>query len=319
MNLHNKNNRPPSATAMRSLVATALAEDLNRKSLKADITASLLGEDSIVEARVRLNEKAVLCGCSWFAECFRQLAEYPGPLKKQGNRIMMHWLKKEGEHLTPGDVCRLSGRAKLLLAGERTALNLLQTLSGTATRAAYYANLAKSCGYRGKILDTRKTVPGLRDAQKYAVRIGGCDNHRMGLYDAILIKENHILAAQSVQSDVESLIRRARLASPGRELILETENLAEVRAGLRYLGTYPAEGGDGRDVILLDNFSAKDLQDAIALRNLTNRNVCLEVSGIKNESELTDVMQLQPDRISLGRLTKDVIATDFSVRFSRFS
>ena len=273
----------------------ALFEDLGQLHLRADKTAALVDASVQVEAVVIAHESAMLCGCAWFEQSL-QLLDQNVRIKWQDGLQDGSWVE-EGSRIG-----RVTGNARNVLAGERTALNFLQTLSGIATRAAHYAQLASKYNYKGRILDTRKTLPGLRAAQKYAVRVGGCANHRFGLFDAILIKENHLFATTLT---MEQLTRTASRQRQGLPVILEVENLAQFEAAL----TLPV------DSILLDNFTVADVAGAIRLKQQKKSPILLEVSGVKDEAELRQLFALNPDRISLGDLTKNCQAIDFSMRF----
>jgi nicotinate-nucleotide pyrophosphorylase (carboxylating) len=270
--------------ALLHTVREALREDVGT----GDITAALLPEDSSASATVISREAAVLCGMAWFNAVFAEL----------DTAIEVTWLAHDGDRIEPDQtVCTLAGPARPILTGERTALNFLQTLSGTASRARRYADAV--AGLPVKVLDTRKTLPGLRQAQKYAVRTGGCHNHRIGLYDAILIKENHIAAAGSV----EAAVRQARETTPGMPVEIEVENEAEVIAAL-----------DARaDRLLLDNFTTPNLRQAVAL--VAGR-ASLEASGGVTLDNIRDIAATGVDFISVGDLTKDLQATDYSMVFS---
>ena len=227
--------RPPSQQVVTDDVRLALQEDLGN----GDCTASLIPVENTLQTRVVCRETAVLCGGPWFEEAFRQLS----------GGIAICWQKSDGDEMEPDqEVCRLEGSARSILSGERTALNFLQTLSGTATQARRYTHAVSGTG--AIILDTRKTIPGLRLAQKYAARCGGASNHRTGLYDAILIKENHISAAGSITVAVAEALR----LYPGLLLEVEVENLEQLKE---------AEAA-GAQRVLLDNFSLVDLNAAVA-------------------------------------------------------
>ncbi len=265
-------------------VAQALAEDLGA----GDLTAALVPATAQTTARVMVRETAVLCGSDWFDETFRQL----------DSTIQTRWAARDGERLTAGQiVCELDGRARPLLSGERTALNFLQTLSGTASAAARYVEAVAGSG--AVILDTRKTLPGLRLAQKYAVRCGGASNHRVGLYDAILIKENHIRAAGSIAA----ALRTAAAGASGPVMIeVEVEDLDELGEAL----------DAGAERILLDNFDQPMLEHAV--RRAAGR-ARLEASGGVNHQTVAAIARTGVDFISVGELTKDLKATDFSMLF----
>ncbi|MGR9089706.1 MAG: carboxylating nicotinate-nucleotide diphosphorylase [Gammaproteobacteria bacterium] len=265
------------------VVHAALAEDVGA----GDVTAELIAPDTTGVADIICRESAVLSGTAWFDEVFRVLDPH----------CRIEWHKRDGEALEPGDcICTLSGTARALVTGERTALNFLQTLSGTATATRRYA--AQLDGTGTTLLDTRKTLPGLRSAQKYAVVCGGGRNHRIGLFDAILIKENHIEAAGSITAAIGHM----RKAHPELTLEIEVESLDDARTAL----------DSGADMLLLDNFSLDDLRAAVAL---TAGRVKLEASGGFELDGLRAVAETGVDFISVGALTKHVRATDFSMRF----
>jgi len=264
-------------------VALALAEDVGG----GDLTAALIPEATQAEATVISREPAVLCGTAWFDAVFQQLDA----------RAVTDWRAADGDRIGPDQLlCVLKGPARALLTGERTALNFLQALSGTATLARRYADLV--AGTDAVILDTRKTLPGLRLAQKYAVRRGGCQNHRIGLFDAVLIKENHIMAAGSIGQAVAT----ARHLYPDVTVEVEVENLAELEEAL---AARP-------DIVMLDNFDLATL--AVAVR-IADRQVKLEASGNVNFDTVRPIAETGVDYISIGGLTKDVRAVDFSMRF----
>lgn len=272
-------------------VRRALAEDVG----DGDLTAALVPADARAEATIVARENAILCGTAWVDEVFRQLDP----------AVQIAWSVADGARIVAGQVlCRLSGPARPLLTGERTALNFLQTLSGTATVARRYADAV--AGTRCRILDTRKTIPGLRDAQKYAVRCGGCTNHRMGLFDGILVKENHILAAGGIAPAVRAA-RAVAQAAPRRVPVeIEVESLDEVREAL----------DAGADLLLLDDFSLADMRAAVAIARARG-NVQLEASGGIALEALRAVAETGVDFISVGSLTKHVRAVDLSMRFER--
>ena len=262
-------------------VMAYLSEDIG----SGDLTAAIISEDSIAEAVVITRDNMVLCGKPWFDAIFEQL----------DNQIHITWLIEEGDYVEAGtELCQLTGNARALMTGERTALNLLQTLSATATVARKYAQAVAGTGC--KILDTRKTIPGLRMAQKYAVECGGCYNHRIGLFDAILIKENHIIAAGSIAQAVA----RARKSSTV-PVEVEVENLGEFHQAF---DTKP-------DRIMLDNFSLADMRTAVE-KNAGQ--VELEASGNVELSNIRSVAETGVDYISVGALTKNIKAIDLSMR-----
>jgi len=268
-------------------VGRALAEDVGR----GDLTAALVPEGRSGRARVITREAAVLCGRPWFDEVFRQVDP----------SVRVEWEAAEGAAVKPGQVlCRLYGPARSLLTGERTALNFLQTLSGTATTTRRYVELV--AGLPCRILDTRKTIPGLRRAQKYAVRCAGGSNHRMGLFDGILVKENHIMAAGSIAAAVSA----ARVADAGVPVEVEVETLDELRQAL----------DAGADMALLDEFSLDDLRAAVALnRAHANGPMKLEASGNVTFETLRPIAETGVDFVSVGSLTKHLRAVDLSMRF----
>jgi len=273
----------PDTVDVRNDVARALAEDIGT----GDITAPLIPAALEAHAAVISREQAVICGTAWFDGVFQILDP----------RVAIAWRVHDGETAAPGQtLCTLAGPARSLLSGERTALNFLQTLSGTATRARRYAEAVAGTG--AKVLDTRKTLPGLRAAQKYAVRCGGGHNHRMGLYDAILIKENHILAAGSIARAVTA----AHSAAPGKTVEVEVETIAELREAL----------AAGVEIILLDNFSVDDLKQAVAVNQGRAK---LEASGGITLENIRTIAETGVDYISVGSITKDVQAVDLSMRF----
>ena len=272
----------PTREAVERDVRRALEEDVG----SGDVTADLLPAAAHGRARVITREAAVLCGTAWFDECFRQL--------DASTRI--EWHAKDGDRVAAGAVlCHLEGAARALVTGERTALNFLQTLSGTATATAAYVDAAR--GTRTTVLDTRKTLPGLRTAQKYAVRIGGGRNHRIGLFDAVLIKENHIAAAGSIAA----AIQRARALHPDLLVETEVETFAELREAL----------AAGADRIMLDEFELHELAQAVAE---VGGRVPLEVSGSVALERVRAIAETGVDYVSIGALTKHVRAVDLSMR-----
>jgi len=264
-------------------VRSALAEDIG----SGDLTAALIPVTAEARACVISREAEVICGRPWVDEVFHQL----------DSRVEVEWLVEEGQRVEADqELLRLHGSARALLSGERTALNFLQTFSGTATEARRYAGAV--AGLAVQILDTRKTIPGLREAQKYAVRCGGCHNHRHGLYDGVLIKENHILAAGSITAAVQGV----RPYAEGKPVEVEVESLKELREALA------AEA----DIVMLDNFSLDQIREAVAL---TGGRARLEVSGNVELEELRALAETGVDYISTGALTKHVRAIDLSMRF----
>lgn len=264
-------------------VRHALDEDVGQ----GDITAKLVPADGIWKASIYSRENAILCGRNWFDAVFRHLDE----------KVDLRWYAADGDAVKPHQVvCTLKGPARSLLTGERTALNFLQTLSGTATLARQYAKQVE--GLDTRILDTRKTIPGLRRAQKYAVRTGGCHNHRMGLYDAFLIKENHIAAAGSIIAAVQN----ARALDATLPVEVEVEDLDELQQALQ----------TDTDRIMLDNFTPDDIEKAVTLNAGRAE---LEASGSITLNNLRQYAETGVDYISIGALTKDIKAIDLSMRF----
>ncbi|HUA23036.1 MAG TPA: carboxylating nicotinate-nucleotide diphosphorylase [Steroidobacteraceae bacterium] len=266
-------------------VAAALREDIG----SGDVTAQLVPEDQRVTGRVVTREDAVLSGRPWAEETFRRL----------DTRIRLTWRAADGQRLTAGGVIfEIEGPARPILTGERTAINFLQLLSATATQASRFA--AAVAGTGCKVIDTRKTLPGLRTAQKYAVRCGGCTNHRMGLYDMVLIKENHIAAAGSITAAITA----ARAVGRGLKVEVEVESLAELEEALRA----------GPDIVLLDDFSMEDLAAAVALNRSRGKPVAFEASGSVNLENVRAIAETGVDFVSSGGLTKNVSAIDLSMR-----
>lgn len=269
-------------------VARALAEDVG----DGDLTASLIPADRRAQATVISREDAVLCGRAWFDAVFRQLDP----------TIEIHWFAADGDRVRADQkLCELSGSARHLLTGERTALNFLQTLSATATTTRTHVDAI--AGTTTRVLDTRKTVPGLRLAQKYAVLCGGGVNHRIGLFDAILVKENHIAAAGSIAAAVA----HARRVAGKRLVEVEVENLDELRQAL----------ATDIDRILIDNFTLEMMREAVAInRGHDNGRVKLEASGNVSLETIRGIAETGVDFISIGGLTKHVQAVDLSMRFA---
>jgi nicotinate-nucleotide pyrophosphorylase (carboxylating) len=277
----------PLPTDLRDVVANALAEDIGA----GDLTAALLDAHATLVAQVVTREPATLCGCAWFDEVFRQLDP----------DVVVTWNAADGDRIAANDVvCRLRGPARSIVTGERTALNFLQLLSGTASAAHDFAALLT--GTRTRVLDTRKTVPGLRRAQKYAVLCGGGYNHRIGLFDAVLIKENHIAAAGGITAAVSL----ARQTSPGVMLEVEVETLPQLDEAL----------ATDADRIMLDNFTLEDMRAAVRRRDLyAGRRPELEASGSVRADTLRAIAATGVDYVSIGAMTKHVRAVDFSMRF----
>ena len=273
---------PPAAALIAADVERAFAEDFG----KGDATASLLDPGAGASAALTCRDDAVLAGTPWFDACFRRLDP----------AVRIDWHARDGDRVAAGSViCHLAGRARALVGAERSALNFLQLLSATATATSRY--VAAVAGTRARVLDTRKTLPGLRVAQKYAVRCGGGHNHRMGLYDAILIKENHIIAA----GGIGQAIAAARRLHPQLLLEIEVENLDELRQAI----------AAGADRIMLDNFTVPLMREAVGI---TAGRVPLEVSGNVDLATIAEYAHTGVDFISVGALTKHVHAVDLSLR-----
>ncbi len=283
MSFHRQRSTPhPGVDEVERLVRTALAEDVG----DGDLTAALIPAAARCRAKVVVREPAVLCGQAWFDAVYRVL----------DSNVLVHWSAEDGDIVdTEQVVCTLTGPARAVNTGERTALNFLQTLSGTATAARRHRDMVAGSGTT--VLDTRKTLPGLRLAQKYAVRCGGCRNHRIGLFDAMLVKENHISAAGSLAAAVQA----ARAAHPSSPLEVEVETLDQLDEALAL----------GVTMILLDNFDEPAIREAVAR---SRGRAELEVSGGITEQALTSLAATGVDYISIGALTKHVKAADFSMR-----
>jgi nicotinate-nucleotide pyrophosphorylase (carboxylating) len=267
-------------------VAAALAEDLGA----GDVTAALVPAQQQVRAQIVAREPAILCGIDWVTETFRQL----------DSAIRLDWRASDGERIAADmAVLKLAGHARPLLTGERTALNFLQTLSATATAAGRYVEAI--AGTNCRILDTRKTIPGLRLAQKYAVRCGGAQNLRLGLYDMVLIKENHIIAAGSISG----AIAMARRTSPSLPVEVEVESLGEFDQAL----------AAGADIIMLDELTLDDMRVAVARNRERGSKARLEASGSVTLATVREVALTGVDYISIGAITKHVQAVDLSMRF----
>ncbi|AZK64202.1 carboxylating nicotinate-nucleotide diphosphorylase [Pectobacterium versatile] len=269
-------------------VQLALREDLGGiVDANQDITALLLPDNETVSARIITREAGIFCGTRWLEEVFSQL----------GNTTTIVWHVADGDAITPNQtLCDITGPAKQLLTGERTALNFLQTLSGVATEVSRYVAVLQ--GTRTRLLDTRKTLPGLRTALKYAVSCGGGDNHRLGLSDAFLIKENHIIAAGSIKNAVE----KAQSLRSDVPVEVEVESLDELQQALEA----------GADIIMLDNFSLDNIRQAVGM---TQGRALLEISGNVTLDTLRGYAETGVDYISVGALTKHVQALDLSMRF----
>lgn len=269
-------------------VKQALVEDIGA----GDLTASLIPSGKELAAQVISRENAVLCGALWFAACFQTLAP----------ETKIDWFARDGDFIQSGQkLCEIKGNARALLTAERSALNFLQLLSAVATQTKCFVDAI--AGTNAIIVDTRKTLPGLRLAQKYAVKCGGGTNHRLGLYDGILIKENHIMAAGGINP---ALRKAQEIAPPGVFIQIEVESLQELQESLTA----------GATMILLDNFTLDQLRDAAALtRQQAGERVILEASGNVTLQTVRPIAETGIDRISIGSLTKDIKAVDLSMRF----
>ena len=265
-------------------VRRALLEDVG----SGDITAQLIPAERLAKATIISRDAAVIAGTAWVDAVFRQLDP----------RVAVHWQVVDGDRVQPDQALfHLEGPARSLLTGERSALNFLQMLSGVATKAQHYADMVSDT--QVKLLDTRKTLPGLRMAQKYAVTCGGCHNHRIGLFDAFLIKENHIAAC----GGIAEAITAAHKIAPGKPVEIEVESLAELRQALEA----------GADIVMLDELSLDDMSEAVRLNAGRAK---LEASGGINDDTLRVIAETGVDYISIGTLTKDVKAVDLSMRLS---
>ena len=268
---------------IKQAVSIALKEDI----ADGDVTASLFNVDQAHNAKLICREEAILCGQQWFKESFHQLDK----------NIDINWHANDGDQIEKDSViCILQGPAQAILTGERTAINFIQTLSGTATTTRTYVD--RIAGTNATLLDTRKTIPGMRYAQKYAVQCGGGMNHRMGLYDAILIKENHIAAAGSISHAVS----KAKQKYSDLKLEVEVETIQQLEEAIK----------TEADTILLDNFSLSELETAV---NVNDHNKKLEASGNISLENIREIAKTGIDYISIGAITKHVRAIDFSMRF----
>ncbi|WP_445947335.1 carboxylating nicotinate-nucleotide diphosphorylase [Shewanella sp.] len=287
---------------IRHAVKTALNEDLGHTEhqsvaamLNADITAMLIPADKHVQGSLITREDGVFCGKAWAEQVFNQL----------GGQVVLHWHVDDGDLVVANQVlCELAGPARVILTGERTAMNFIQTLSGVATLTKHYVD--KLAGTHTRLLDTRKTIPGLRTAQKYAVTCGGGKNHRIGLFDAFLIKENHIMACGGIAAAIQA----ARKLHNDKPVEVEVESIDELKAAL-----------DGNcDIIMLDNFDITMMLEAVAINNAYKDNGAgakLEVSGNVTLDTLADFAKTGVDFISVGALTKHVKALDLSLRLKQ--
>lgn len=271
-------------------VTQALGEDLGGEAnANNDLTAQLLDEKTLAKATIITREAGIFCGQKWLDEVFNQLSN---------GAVTISWKVQDGDKVVENQtLCELSGSARVLLTGERTALNFVQTLSGVATEVSHYVKLLE--GTQTRLLDTRKTLPGLRTALKYAVLCGGGSNHRLGLADAFLIKENHIIASGSIKAAVV----KAQQIHASVPVEVEVETLDELQQAL----------DAGADIIMLDNFTVPMMREAVAL---TNKQAQLEVSGNVTDKTLREFAETGVDYISVGALTKHIRAMDLSMRFS---
>ena len=282
MNLLYSKNLPSLSEDITKSVTIALAEDIG----SGDITAQLIPAEQLAEANIITRESCIFCGKAWVEEVFHQLDP----------KVEIIWHIEDGQQAVANSLLfTLKGSARSLLTGERAALNFVQTLSGTATISKHYADQVAHTGV--KLLDTRKTIPGLRTAQKYAVACGGCHNHRIGLYDAFLIKENHIAACGGITKAVAA----ARAIAPGKAVEVEVETFAELDQALAAKA----------DIIMLDNFSIDDMKKAVAINAGRAK---LEASGNINEQTLIPTAETGVDFVSIGGLTKHCRAVDLSMR-----
>ncbi len=284
MNGHNRFASGILDATIAANVDTALIEDIGT----GDLTASLLPEDETVSAHVVVREDAVLCGIPWFERVMNAL----------DSRIRIEWRYQEGDMMKAGsEVCRMAGSVRSLLTGERTALNFLQMLSAVATATREYVELV--AGTSARIYDTRKTMPGLRVAQKYAVSVGGGENQRLALYDAILIKENHIAAAGGIREALDAAFKHT-----GVPVQIEVETIDQLKEALKA----------GAKSIMLDNFSLENMREAVCITKESKTEAVLEASGGIDRNTVRAIAETGVDRISIGELTKNVKATDFSMR-----
>ena len=272
--------------SLQAVIVDDVRRALNEDVGDGDITASLIPAENLASASIITRDAAIFCGRAWADEVVRQVDP----------QIQIEWLVADGDQLMADQtLCRLNGPARGMLTAERCMLNFIQTLSATATRSRYFADMVKDTAV--KLLDTRKTLPGLRMAQKYAVTCGGCHNHRIGLFDAFLIKENHIAAC----GGIAAAINQANRIAPGKPVEVEVESLEELQQAL----------DAGADIVMLDELSLDDMRKAVSL---TAGKAALEASGGINETTLRSVAETGVDYISIGSLTKDVKAVDLSMR-----
>ena len=272
---------------IKNNVNSALAEDIGA----GDLTAQLIPEQQILTANVMSREAAVLCGAQWFELCFKTVSP----------DVQTHWFARDGDEIAVGQkLCEITGQARALLTAERSALNFLQMLSAVATQTKRYVKAIT--GTQAVIVDIRKTLPGLRIAQKYAVKCGGGVNHRIGLYDGILIKENHIAAA----GGIAPVLKQAQTIAPqGVFIQIEVESIAQLQVAL----------DAGAAMILLDNFAEGQVKEAVTISRSHSQNIILEASGNISLENVRLIAETGVDRISIGSLTKNIQAVDLSMRF----
>lgn len=288
MTLFNQN-YPLGSSAFHQLVNKQVQAALEEDVGAGDLTAQLIPASQLVSAKIVAREAAVICGIDWVIACFKQV----------NAEVEIHWVINEGETVTANQtICEIKGLARALLTAERCALNFLQTLSATATETRKYVDATAGTG--SQILDTRKTVPHLRLAQKYAVTVGGGHNQRLGLYDGILIKENHIAAAGSISA----VMQKAFELNTDKSIQIEVENLSQLQEALQ----------SGATSVLLDNFSISLLSEAVALNKNASKSAILEASGGITLMNVREIALTGVDRISIGAITKNVQAIDFSMR-----
>lgn len=274
--------------SLPSNISASVKQAINEDVHTGDVTANLIPDDTQAKSTLICRDRAVICGIAWVEEVFKQVDK----------DIVIKWQVADGDTVTANtELCTFTGKAKSILTGERVALNFLQTLSATATQTREYVQAI--AGTNAKVLDTRKTLPNLRLAQKYAVTCGGGKNHRIGLYDMVLIKENHIMAAGSITAAIE----KARTLYPELKVEVETENLHE----------YAEAVAAHADIIMLDNFNNSDMEDAVST---DHGNILLEASGGVELSSIGDIAKTGVDYISIGDITKNVQAIDLSLRFN---
>ena len=269
---------------LKKIVELALFEDIG----SGDLSSSLL-DNVIINAEIICRDHAIICGTEYFDLCFLSLDQ----------SIQIKWNLKDGDEVKPGEIiCNIEGKSRAIITAERTALNFLQILSGTATKTNYLVNLISKT--KAQLLDTRKTIPGLRKAQKYAVKCGGGVNHRMGLYDCIMLKENHILSIGSLDKSINKALQKY----PDKPIIVEVETIEQLRSVLSIKGITR---------VLCDNFSLVDLREAV---KIAQGIYPIEASGGVNEANIASYAETGVDYISIGAVTKDVAAVDLSLRFS---